>query len=76
MPNTAPHMLPEQWLHTVFSVQAVNKGGVIRRSVYDIERIVGRQAFVAELKRRGFRAVENGGQFVIFCNQEDIKIVT
>jgi hypothetical protein len=31
--------------------------------------------FVAELHRRGFRAIENAGQMVIFCNNEPVRIV-
>jgi len=30
---------------------------------------------VKELHRRGFRAVENAGQMVIFCNREPVRIV-
>lgn len=48
---------------------------VIRRSVRDIDRYVGREVFVQELKRRGYRAVENAGQLVIFCNQAPVRIV-
>ncbi len=66
---------PEIWMRNVFSAQAVNHGGVIRRSLRDIDRLVGRDAFKAELRRRGFHAVENAGQMVIFCNQEPVRVV-
>lgn len=59
----------------LFSARAAAKGGVLRRSIRDIERYVGREEFNAELRRRGFHAVENAGQLVIFCNQEPIRIV-
>jgi len=36
---------------------------------------VGRAAFKNELKRRGFHAIENPRQVVIFCNQEPIFVV-
>ncbi|HBR38278.1 MAG TPA: N-(5'-phosphoribosyl)anthranilate isomerase, partial [Sulfitobacter pontiacus] len=32
-------------------------------------------AFEQELLRRGYHAVENAGQLVIFCNQEPIRII-
>jgi hypothetical protein len=47
----------------------------LRRSVEDVERLAGHQRFCFEVRRRGFRAVENAGQFVIFCNREAISIV-
>ena len=65
----------EEWLRQIFSSKAARDGGVVRRKVADIDRMVGRDAFLSELRRRGFRAVENAGQYVIFCNRGPIKIV-
>ena len=59
----------------LFSTRAAAKGGVIRRSIRDVERYVGRAEFDQEIRRRGFHAVENAGQLVIFCNQEPIRVV-
>lgn len=58
----------------LFSSRAAIEGKVIRRKLCDIDRYVGREHFKAELKRRGFRAVSNAGQMVIFCNQEPVRI--
>jgi hypothetical protein len=66
---------PDLWLRQLFSAQAARDGGVVRRSVRDVERIVGRIAFEQELRRRGFCAVENAGQFVIFCNRAPIRLI-
>ncbi len=68
-----PPPTPEMFLASLFSSKAVQESAVIRRKVRDVERLVGRDAFVAELNRRGFRAVENAGQFIIFCNAEPIR---
>jgi hypothetical protein len=38
-----------------------------------VDRFVGREAFLAEMRRRGFSVVENAGQLVIFCNREPIR---
>ncbi len=76
-PRVAP-ALPldaQRWLRGVFAAQAVNRGGVIRRAVRDVDRIVGRDVFVAEVQRRGFHMVENAGQFVIFCNNEPVHVI-
>ena len=66
---------PDLWLRQVFSAQAARDGGVVRRKVRDVERILGRAAFERELRRRGFRAVENSGQFVIFCNRAPVVLI-
>jgi len=72
MRDDRPQIRPEDWIVHVFSSRAAAEGGVVRRKTRDIERIVGRQRFRAELDRRGFRAIENGGQTVIFCNREPL----
>lgn len=66
-------LTPERWLREVFACKAVQQGAVIRRRRRDIERVVGMETFLAEVARRGFRAVENGGQVVIFCNAAPIR---
>ncbi len=67
---------PDAFFADLFSSKAARSGAVVRRKVRDVERIVGRDMFVGELKRRGFSSVENAGQFVIFCNCEPIRRVT
>ena len=66
---------PDRWILQVFSARAAAEGGMIRRRVADVERLVGRDRFLSEVRRRGFRAVENSGQFIVFCNQEPVKIL-
>lgn len=67
------YLSPDHWLRHLFSSQAAQEGGVIRRKTRDIERYIGREAFLAEMHRRGFAVVENAGQFVIFCNREPVR---
>lgn len=62
-------------MHNVFAAKAVNLGGIIRRSVRGIDRVVGWDMFVSELRRNGFHAVENAGQMLIFCNQKLVRMV-
>ena len=47
----------------------------MRRKARDVERIVGWEVFTSEIKRRGYRAVLNGGQVVVFCNAEPVRIL-
>ena len=75
MSNMQP-VSPQQFLAELFSSRAAATGAVIRRNVRDIDRFVGHEAFLAEMRRRGFSVVENAGQLVIFCNREPIRRLT
>lgn len=66
---------PDIWLLQLFSAKTAREGGIVRRQIRDVERIVGRANFERELRRRGFHAVENAGQYVIFCNAEPVRIL-
>ena len=69
----ASPLSPAAWLDDIFASKAAILGQVIRRKARDIEKFVGRREFERELKRRGFQAVENAGQVIIFCNREPIR---
>ena len=71
-----PPPSPDVVLLELFSSKAAREGAVIRRKARDIDRLIGRAAFLQELNRRGYRAVENAGQIVIFCNREPVQILT
>ncbi len=73
--NLPASITPDLWLRQLFAAQAARDGGVVRRKLRDVERIVGREAFERELRRRGFRAVENSGQLVIFCNRAPVRLI-
>ncbi|MEN9062947.1 N-(5'-phosphoribosyl)anthranilate isomerase [Ponticoccus litoralis] len=72
MPPLSP-LTPEHWLNDLFASKAARDGAVIRRKLRDIERFVGIEAFRQEVARRGYRAYENAGQVVIFCNAAPIR---
>jgi len=63
------------WVKAMFTAKAVENGGVIRRSVRTVEREIGRDAFEAELRRRGFHAIEISGQYIILCNTGHMRVV-
>ena len=75
MRRTPAPLSPEAWLTHMFSARSAVQGGVLRRKIRDVERYVGREAFLSEMRRRGFSVVENAGQFVIFCNRDPIRRV-
>ena len=69
------HLTLEMWLEQALSSGQARKGGVVKRRIRDVERLVGRDAFLAEVERRGFQVVQNNRHFVIFCNSLPIRRV-
>lgn len=66
-------LAPEIWIRNVFDSKAVVEGQVIRRKQRDIERYCGLDAFLSEVRDRGFRAVQNRDQVIVFCNNAPIR---
>ena len=66
---------PEVWMLQMFSAKSAREGGIVRRQIRDVEMIIGRDRFERELRRRGYHAVENAGQVVIFCNNDQVRIL-
>ena len=52
MSEIPDYLTPEIWLHNVFAAAEVRKGGVLKRKVRDVERLCGRDLFLAEARRR------------------------
>lgn len=73
MAQLPDHLTSETWLTQIFLSGEARRGGVVKRQIRDVERLVDRAAFMRELERRGFQAVENGRHFVIFCNSLPIR---
>ena len=71
----ARYLEHEAWVFAIFASKAAIQGGVVRRAVRDVDRLIGRDALAAEVRRRGYHMVENSGQFVIFCNNDAVRIV-
>lgn len=74
MESGPSYPLREHWLRAIFSAKAA-KGGVVRRSVVWVEAEIGTDALVAEVRRRGFRMIETGGQYIILCHHGAIRMV-
>lgn len=64
------------WCARIFDAKAARTGGIVRRAVRDVEREIGRPAFVQEVSRRGFHLVECGGQFIVICNAGEMIVHT
>jgi hypothetical protein len=64
-----------QWREQLFGAKAVEKGGIVRRSVTDLERELGRDRLMEEVRQRGFHLIECGGQFIIICNAGQMRVL-
>ena len=62
------------WLDQVFQAGQANRGGVVRRSVHDVNHYSSQAELIAEAKRRGFHVIETGDQYVILCNEGFVAI--
>ena len=71
--TTAVHSNPKKWLGHMFSAKAVERGGVIRRSVDWVDHEIGRDRLMREVAARGFSLLQVGGQFVIICSRNPIR---
>ncbi|TBX15184.1 N-(5'-phosphoribosyl)anthranilate isomerase [Nioella sediminis] len=75
MAELPEYLTPDLWLDQIFSSKEAQRGGIVKRQIRDVERLVGRQACARALERKGFQAVENGRHFVVFCNGAPIRRV-
>ena len=66
---------PEGWIDEIFSAKAVARGGVIRRDRRWIDREVGRELFMTEVRSRGFHLIESGDQRVVICHSGFFRVV-
>ncbi len=64
------------WCARIFDAKSARKGGIVRRAVRDVDREIGRAAFVGEVSRRGFHLIECGGQYIVICNAGQLVVHT
>lgn len=63
----------DSWLAALYASRAARAGLQVTCSAHDIESIVGWDAFLSDLDRRGFSAVENAGLVTVFCNDLPVR---
>lgn len=64
----------DQWIAMIFSAKAA-QGGVVRRSIAWVDREVGRDRFLAEVRARGFHLLAGRSQFIVVCHSDPVKIL-
>ena len=66
---------PDFWIAQIFSSKAAQIGAVIHRPVQWIDREVGRDRFVTEIRRRGFHLIRTADQFVVICHGGPVHLL-
>ena len=66
---------PDYWLNQMFAAKAARKGAVVRRSLAWIDREVGRDRFLREVRQRGFHLIETADQYIVVCHNGPIRIL-
>lgn len=70
-----PVQTNDEWVAQLFSAKAAATGGVVRRKVRDVERKIGRTRLELEVRRRGFRLIEAGDQFIVICTRSPMQVI-
>ena len=66
---------PEFWIRQVFSAKAVSAGGVVRRSRAWVDREIGFERFLAEVRARGFHLLQCGPQLIVICHHGRLTMI-
>lgn len=65
---------PDLWIAQIFSARAA-AGGVVRRSILWVDREIGRDRFIMEVRRRGFHLLATRNQFIVVCNPDPVHML-
>lgn len=66
---------PAAWIEQAFDNPGVRNGGIFRTSVKAVETGIGMERFIEEVARRRYRALENAGHIIVFCNTQPVAIL-
>ena len=74
---------PDRWIDRIIAAKAAQKGAVIRRSMIWVDRAmiwvdreIGRDRFMEEVRRRGFRLIETADQFIVICHNGPVRMLS
>ncbi|MBN9888774.1 hypothetical protein [Salipiger abyssi] len=70
----APAFVNPAWKTQLFSAKAARNGGIVRRRKRDVHREIGYEAFIWEVRSRGFHMIECGDQYIVICNAGSLRI--
>jgi hypothetical protein len=73
--DPAPRPVNPAWCSRIFGARAAQTGGVVRRKKRDVHREIGYEAFVAEVRARGFHLIECGDQYLVICHDGHLRVI-
>jgi hypothetical protein len=65
----------QEWTLKVFETKGEGEGGIVRRSVQDVQKNGSLGALKREAVKRGFHIIRAGDQLLVFCNKGDLRIL-
>lgn len=72
--HTVRHTPFDTWIRLIFSAKAADRH-VIRRNVTWIDREVGRERFITEVRARGFHLLQTADQFIVVCHSGPVHLL-
>jgi hypothetical protein len=67
--------MPNTFIKQIFAAAAASKGGIVRRSRASVKKYASFRQLRAAVKKRGFHLLRSGGQYIVFCNKGDFKLL-
>jgi hypothetical protein len=62
------------WVEQIFSARIVGDGGVVRRSISDVNQNNALEEIIEIAKENDFHVIETGEQVIILCNPGYMKV--
>jgi hypothetical protein len=63
------------WVDQIFKAAQTGSGGVVRRSIYDVQRLGVLEEIVDRAIDEGWHVIETGDQIVVLCHPGRLNIL-
>lgn len=61
-------------IEEIFSAKIAKRDGIVRRDKRDIDKLIGFDELLREVKKRDFHLIETGNQYLIICNPGVLQV--
>lgn len=75
MTGMPPSHLGQDWLAQVFRIRSAQCGGVVRRTITDVHREIGRDAPELEALGRGWHLLQSGEDYILVCTRHPFLVI-
>jgi len=63
------------WVDQIFSARQAREGGMVRRALYDVNRLGAYEEIVERARAEDWHVVEIGDQLAVLCHPGQIQLV-